>query len=68
MVDFFAGLRAERERRMVLRVAQVERRRLARDKADQALVRAQDRPVDGAAVEALGGVEFEGVIDAQHIG
>ena len=43
MVDFFAGLRAERERRMGLRVAQIERVRLAGDEADQALMRAAAR-------------------------
>ena len=68
MVDFFAGLRAERERRVALRVAQVERRRLAGDEADQALMRAQHGAVDGVAVEAFGGVELQRVVDAQHIG
>ncbi len=68
VVDFFAGLRAERERRMVLRVAQVERRRLAGDEADQALMRAQDGSVHRVAVEAFGGVELQRVVDAQHIG
>ena len=68
MVDFFAGLRAERERRMALRVAQVERVRLAGDEADQALMRAQHGTVHGVAVEAFGGVEFQRVVDAQHIG
>jgi len=50
VIDFFAGLRAERERRMALRVAQIERRRLAGDQADQALMRAQHGPVHGVAV------------------
>ncbi len=50
MIDFFAGFRAERERRMVLRVAQIERGRLAGDEADQALMRAQDGSVHGVAV------------------
>ena len=68
MIDFFAGFRAERERRMVLRIREVERRRLAGDEADQAFMRAQDRSVDGVAVQALGGVEFERIIDAQHVG
>ncbi len=67
VVDFFAGLRAERERGVVLRVAQIERVGLAGDQADQALMRAQDGAVDGVAVEAFGGVEFERVVDAQHI-
>ncbi len=68
MIDFFAGLRAERERRMALRVAEIERGRLARHQADQALMRAQHRPVHGVAVKAFGGVELERVVDAQHIG
>ena len=68
MVDFFAGFRAERERRVALRVGQVERRRLAGDEADEALMRAQHGPVHGVAVEAFGGIEFERVVDAQHIG
>ena len=68
MIDFFAGLRAERERRMALRVVEVERGRFARDQADQALMRAQHGAVDRVAVEAFGGVELERVIDAQHIG
>ena len=67
VVDFFAGLRAEREGRVALRVVQVERGRFAGDQADQALMRAQHRPVHGVAVEAFGGVEFERVVDAQHI-
>ena len=68
MIDFFAGFRAERERRMGLRVAEVERRRLARHQADQALMGAQHGAVNRVAVEAFGGVEFQRVIDAQHIG
>ena len=68
MVDFFAGLRPEREGRMALRVVQIERRGLAGDQADQAFMRAQHRAVNGVAVEAFGGVEFERVVDAQHIG
>ncbi len=68
MVDFFAGFRAERERRMALCVGQIERRRLAGDEADEAFMRAQHRSMDGVAVQAFGGVEFERVVDAQHIG
>ena len=68
MVDFFAGLRAERERRMALRVVEIERRGLARHQADQALMRAQHGPVHGVAVKAFGGVEFQRIVDAQHIG
>ena len=65
MVDFFAGFRAERERRMALRVAQIERGRLA---GDQALMGAQHGAMHGVAVEAFGGVELQRVVDAQHIG
>ena len=68
MIDFFAGLRAERECRVALRVVQVKRRGLARHQADQALMRAQDGSVHRVAVEAFGGVEFQRIVDAQHIG
>ncbi len=68
MIDLFAGLRAERERRMALRVVQIERCRLAGDEADQAFMRAHHRSMHGVAVQTFGGVEFERVIDAQHIG
>ena len=47
MVDFLAGFRPERERRMVLRLRQVDRIGLARHQADQAFVRAQHGLVDG---------------------
>ena len=67
VVDFFAGLRAVGEGRVALRVVQIERRGFAGDEADQALMRAQHGAVHGVAVEAFGGVELEGVIDAQHI-
>ena len=52
---------------MRLRVGQVDGARLARDQADQALVRAHHGVVHGVAVEALGGVELERGVDAQHI-
>ncbi len=68
MVDFFAGFRAERERRMALGVGQIERGGFRGDQADQALMRAQHGFVHRVAVQAFGGVQFEGVIDAQHIG
>ena len=67
VIDFFAGFRAEREGRMVLRVRQVERLRLARDQADQAFVLAQHGDVHRLGVEALGGVKFERAVDPQHV-
>ena len=67
VVDFFAGFRAVREGRMVLRVLQVQRRRFAGDEADKALMRVEDRAVDGFALQTLGGVQFERVVDAQHV-
>jgi len=53
---------------VALRVVQIERRGLAGDQADEALMGAQHGAVDGVAVETFGGVEFERVVDAQHIG
>jgi diketogulonate reductase-like aldo/keto reductase len=38
------------------------------DEADEAFMRAQDRSVHGVAVQTFGGVEFERVIDTQHVG
>ena len=67
VVDFLAGFRPVGIGRMRLRVGQVDGARLARDQADQALVRAHHGVVHGVAIEALGGVEFERGIDAQHI-
>ncbi|MGY4354280.1 hypothetical protein ACVW0J_000773 [Bradyrhizobium sp. i1.7.7] len=67
VIDFFAGLRAEREGRVALRVAEIERGRLAGDEADQALMGAQHGVVHRLAVEAFGGVELERVVNAQHI-
>ena len=67
VVDFFAGLRAEREGRMVLGVGQVERLRLARHQADEAFVLAQHRDVHGFGFEAFRSVQFERAVDAQHI-
>ena len=60
VVDFFAGFRPEGEGRVRLRVGKVDGARLARDQSDQALVGTQHGVVHGVAVEALGGVEFEG--------
>ena len=68
VIDFFAGLRAERECRVALRVAQIERIGFAGDEADEAFMRAQHGAMHGVAVEAFGGVELQRVIDAQHIG
>ena len=67
VVDLFAGFRPEGEGRMRLRVRQIDGARLARDQSDQALVGAHHGTVHGVAIEALGGVKFEGGIDAQHI-
>ena len=41
--------------------------RLARDQADQAFVRPQHGLVDGLALQALGGVQLERAVDAQHV-
>ncbi len=68
VVDFFAGFRAIGEGRVRLGVRQVQRRRLRGDEADEALMRGQDRLVDSVPVQTFGGVEFKGVVDAQHIG
>ena len=68
VIDLFAGLRSERERRVALRIVEVERGGLARHQADQALMGAQHGAMHGVAVQALGGIQFQGVVDAQHIG
>ena len=52
---------------MRLRVRQIDGAGLARDQADQALVRTQHRLVHGVALQAFGGVELQRGIDAQHI-
>ena len=52
---------------MRLRVGQVDGVRLAGDQADEAFVGAQHGLVDGFALEAFGGVEFERAVDAQHV-
>src|SRR5580704_4424323 len=52
---------------MALRVVEVERRSLAGDEADQALMRAQHGAVHGVAIKALGGVEFERIVDPQDV-
>ena len=67
VIDFLAGLRPEGEGRMRLRVRQIDGAGLARHQADQALVRAQHRLVHGVALQAFGGVQLQGGIDAQHI-
>ena len=67
VIDFFAGLGAEREGRMMLRVGQVERLRVAGDQADEALVLAQHGDVHRLGVEALGGVQLERAVDPQHV-
>ena len=67
VVDLFAGFRPIGISRMRLRVGKVDGARLARDQTDQALVGAHHRAVHRVAIEALGGIEFERGIDAQHI-
>jgi hypothetical protein len=67
MVDLLAGFRQVGEGRVLLRVRQVERPRAGRDGADEALAQPQLREVDRAGVEALGGVEFEHAVGAQHV-
>ena len=67
VVDLLAGLRQVAEGRVRLRVGQVERPRLLGDGADEALADAQRRLVDGLALQALGGVELEHAVGAQHI-
>ncbi len=52
---------------MVLGFRQVDRVGLARDQADQALVRTQHGLVDGLLVEAFGGVQLERAVHAQHV-
>ena len=67
IVDLLARLRQVGEGRMLLRIGEVERPRARRDRADEALAEPQLRQVDRAGVEALGGVEFEHGVGAQHI-
>jgi hypothetical protein len=67
VVDLLAGLRPIGERRVVLRFRQVDRVGLARHQADQALVRTQHGLVHGLLLEALGGVELERAVHAQHV-
>ena len=52
---------------MVLRLREVDRVGLAGDQADQALVRAQHGLVHGLRLEALGGVQLERAVHAQHV-
>jgi hypothetical protein len=52
---------------MALGVGEVERLRAGGDGADQTLAQPQLRVVDGFLVQALGGVEFEHAVGAQHI-
>ena len=68
VIDFFAGLRPVRERRMALRVGQVQRVGFAGDEADEAFVGLQHRLVHGLAVQTFGGVEFQRAVMAQHVG
>ncbi len=52
---------------MFLGVGEVQRLGRLGDKADEALAGTHDGEVDRLAVEALGGVELESPVDAQHI-
>ena len=67
MVDLLARFRQIGEGRMLLRVGKVERPGAGGDRADEALAEAQQRQVDGAGVQAFGGVELEHAVGAQHI-
>jgi len=67
VIDFLAGFRPVRKRRMRLRIRQVDRARLAGHQADQPFVGPHHGAVHGVAIEAFGGIQFEGGIDAQHI-
>ena len=52
---------------MLVRLRQVDRVGLAGDQADQALVGTEHGQVNGFRLEALGGVELEAAVDAQHV-
>jgi hypothetical protein len=67
VVDLLAGLRPVREGRMALGFRQVDRAGLARDQADQAFVGAQHGLVHRLALQALGGIELERAVHAQHV-
>ncbi len=67
VVDLLAGLGPVRERRVLVRFRQVDRFRLAGDEADEAFLGAQHGQMDGVAVQAFGGVQFQRAVDAQHI-
>ena len=67
MVGVFAGFRSIRERRVLRRVGQVERRALLHDLADQALAGLHPRDVDGLVVEAFRGEEFHLAIGTAQV-
>ncbi len=67
VVDLFAGLRAIGEGRVRLGFGQVDRIGFAGDQADQAFLGLQHGLVDGFALEALGGVQLQGSVHAQHV-
>ena len=67
MVDLFAGLGAEREGRVGLRLGQVDGIGFACDQADQAFILPQHGLVDRLALEALGGVQLKRAVDPQHV-
>ena len=52
---------------MRLGVGEVDGSRLARNQADEALVRTQHGVVHRDAIEALSGVKLERAVDAQHV-
>ena len=67
VVDLLAGLRQVGEGGMRLGVRQVERPRLSGDQADETLAELERRLVHGGRVEALGGIELQHLVGAQHI-
>ena len=67
VVDFFAGLGPVREGRMRLRLREVDRVGFAGHQADQAFVGAEHGVVHGLRIQALGGVQLQAAVDAQHI-
>ena len=67
-VLLLAGFRQVVEGRVRLRVGQVERPGFGGDGADQALADAELGMVHRLALQALGGVELEHAVGAQHIG
>ena len=67
VVDLLARLRLVGEGRVRLGVGQRERLGRRGDEADEALARGHRREVDGGAVEAFGGEQFERAVGAHHV-